>query len=77
MEGGTVKMGAADILSYGALCQRVGAMQALAAYHKHKGRKKEAARLWRAFYDTNKEKEACLKRLLKGLGFDTPMARGR
>ena len=70
-------MNASDIMVYGALCQRVGAMQALAAFHKHKGRKREAARLWRAFYDTNKEKEACLKKLLKDLGFGTPKVKSR
>jgi len=73
----TKKLEIADVLNYGALCQRVGAVQALAAYHKHKGKKKEAARLWKAFYDTQKEKEACLKQLLKVLGLSTPPARSR
>lgn len=64
-------MSAVDITLYGAKCQRVGSLLALAAHHKSKGHKKEAAKLWAAYYDAEKEKEQCLQQLLKTLGLST------
>ena len=65
------------ILSYGALCMRVGAMAALAKRAAAQGHKPEAARHWKAYYDANKEKERCLKGLLTDLGLRTVTAKSR
>lgn len=65
------------IMAYGALCQRVGAMRALAIEAQVRKKKGAAARYWKAYYDTDKEKEQCLQQVLKGLGLSTRKASAR
>jgi hypothetical protein len=65
------------LLTYGSLAMRVGAMAALAKRAAAQGNKQESARHWKAYYDAEKEKERCLRALLRELGLRTATGRSR
>ena len=70
-------MNVSDITSYGALCIRVGECRARAIFAVGKDKKKEAKKHWKAYYDADREKEKCLKKLLRALGLRTMPGSGR